>query len=62
MSSHKKLDSIINWILKLVVFNVEEDDEPEEIIPKNAKVSKNIGRDTPRSAGPNNFGKYDKIN
>ncbi|XP_044739179.1 PEST proteolytic signal-containing nuclear protein-like [Chrysoperla carnea] len=39
------------------VFNQESDEEPEEM-PKEARMKmRNIGRDTPTSAGPNSFGK-----
>lgn len=39
------------------VFNNDDDDEPEEM-PAEAKMRmRNIGRDTPTSAGPNSFGK-----
>ncbi|XP_014206207.1 PEST proteolytic signal-containing nuclear protein isoform X1 [Copidosoma floridanum] len=39
------------------VFNNSDDDEPEEM-PAEAKMRmRNIGRDTPTSAGPNSFGK-----
>ncbi|XP_072764379.1 PEST proteolytic signal-containing nuclear protein [Anoplolepis gracilipes] len=39
------------------VFNTDEDDEPEEM-PAEAKMRmRNIGRETPTSAGPNSFGK-----
>ncbi|XP_071546291.1 PEST proteolytic signal-containing nuclear protein-like isoform X2 [Panulirus ornatus] len=40
------------------VFGDEEDDDDEEEMPPEAKMRmKNIGRDTPTSAGPNSFGK-----
>ncbi|XP_013193439.1 PEST proteolytic signal-containing nuclear protein [Amyelois transitella] len=39
------------------VFNDDDDDEPEEM-PAEAKMRmRNIGRETPTSAGPNSFGK-----
>ncbi|CAH2232374.1 PEST proteolytic signal-containing nuclear protein-like [Pararge aegeria] len=39
------------------VFNHDDDDEPEEM-PAEAKMRmRNIGRETPTSAGPNSFGK-----
>ncbi|XP_046969439.1 PEST proteolytic signal-containing nuclear protein-like [Vanessa cardui] len=39
------------------VFNADDDDEPEEM-PAEAKMRmRNIGRETPTSAGPNSFGK-----
>uniref|UniRef100_A0A2K6EEQ7 PEST proteolytic signal-containing nuclear protein n=1 Tax=Propithecus coquereli TaxID=379532 RepID=A0A2K6EEQ7_PROCO len=37
-------------------FNEDEDSEPEEMPPE-AKMRKNIGRDTPTSAGSNSFNK-----
>ncbi|XP_063593622.1 PEST proteolytic signal-containing nuclear protein-like isoform X1 [Penaeus indicus] len=40
------------------VFGSEDDDDVEEEMPPEAKMRmKNIGRDTPTSAGPNSFGK-----
>jgi len=30
-----------------------DDDDDEPLIPKNAKISKNIGRETPTYNGPN---------
>uniref|UniRef100_A0A8C5P872 PEST proteolytic signal-containing nuclear protein n=1 Tax=Leptobrachium leishanense TaxID=445787 RepID=A0A8C5P872_9ANUR len=38
------------------VFN-EDDSEPEEMPPEAKMRMKNIGRDTPTSAGPNSFNK-----
>uniref|UniRef100_A0A2K5LUY8 PEST proteolytic signal-containing nuclear protein n=1 Tax=Cercocebus atys TaxID=9531 RepID=A0A2K5LUY8_CERAT len=38
-------------------FNEDEDSEPEEIPPEAKMRMKNIGRDTPTSAGPNSFNK-----
>ncbi|KAL1775683.1 PEST proteolytic signal-containing nuclear protein isoform X4 [Sigmodon hispidus] len=42
-------------------FNEDEDSEPEEMPPEAKMRMKNIGRDTPTSAGPNSFnkGKHD---
>ncbi|KAM3837062.1 PEST proteolytic signal-containing nuclear protein isoform 3-T3 [Vipera latastei] len=39
------------------VFNEDEDSEPEEMPPEAKMRMKNIGRDTPTSAGPNSFNK-----
>ncbi|KAK4299878.1 hypothetical protein Pmani_027879 [Petrolisthes manimaculis] len=40
------------------VFSAEDDENSEEEMPPEAKMRmKNIGRDTPTSAGPNSFGK-----
>ncbi|XP_042206597.1 PEST proteolytic signal-containing nuclear protein-like isoform X2 [Homarus americanus] len=40
------------------VFGGEEDEDDQEEMPPEAKMRmKNIGRDTPTSAGPNSFGK-----
>ncbi|XP_053310976.1 PEST proteolytic signal-containing nuclear protein [Spea bombifrons] len=39
------------------VFNEDEDSEPEEMPPEARMRMKNIGRDTPTSAGPNSFNK-----
>ncbi|XP_056412181.1 PEST proteolytic signal-containing nuclear protein [Hyla sarda] len=39
------------------VFNDEDDSEPEEMPPEAKMRMKNIGRDTPTSAGPNSFNK-----
>ncbi|XP_045612513.1 PEST proteolytic signal-containing nuclear protein isoform X3 [Procambarus clarkii] len=39
------------------VFGSEDDDEDEEMPPEARMRMKNIGRDTPTSAGPNSFGK-----
>ncbi|XP_046987733.1 PEST proteolytic signal-containing nuclear protein-like [Schistocerca americana] len=39
------------------VFNDDEDDEPEEMPPEARMRMRNIGRETPTSAGPNSFGK-----
>ncbi|XP_028623831.1 PEST proteolytic signal-containing nuclear protein-like [Grammomys surdaster] len=38
-------------------FNEDEDSEPEEMPPEAKMSMKNIGRDTPTSAGPNSFNK-----
>ncbi|XP_006874474.1 PREDICTED: PEST proteolytic signal-containing nuclear protein-like [Chrysochloris asiatica] len=38
-------------------FNEDEDSEPEEMPPEAKMRMKNIGRDTPTSAGPNSFNK-----
>uniref|UniRef100_A0A8C5LDX3 PEST proteolytic signal-containing nuclear protein n=1 Tax=Jaculus jaculus TaxID=51337 RepID=A0A8C5LDX3_JACJA len=38
-------------------FNENEDSEPEEMPPEAKMRMKNIGRDTPTSAGPNSFNK-----
>ncbi|KRW98706.1 hypothetical protein PPERSA_00294 [Pseudocohnilembus persalinus] len=42
------------------VFGDEDDEEEEVQLPKNAKKSNNIGRDTITSQGPNSFGKNRK--
>ncbi|MEQ2307455.1 hypothetical protein AMECASPLE_018376 [Ameca splendens] len=43
---------------KLVsVFNEDDDSEPEEMPPEAKMRMKNIGRETPTSAGPNSFNK-----
>ncbi|NP_001080670.1 PEST proteolytic signal containing nuclear protein L homeolog [Xenopus laevis] len=39
------------------VFNDDDDSEPEEMPPEAKMRMKNIGRDTPTSAGPNSFNK-----
>ncbi|XP_067003811.1 PEST proteolytic signal-containing nuclear protein [Anabrus simplex] len=39
------------------VFNVDDDEEPEEMPPEARMRMRNIGRETPTSAGPNSFGK-----
>ncbi|XP_068617742.1 PEST proteolytic signal-containing nuclear protein-like [Battus philenor] len=40
------------------VFNADEDDEEPEEMPAEARMRmRNIGRETPTSAGPNSFGK-----
>ncbi|XP_063227821.1 PEST proteolytic signal-containing nuclear protein-like isoform X2 [Bacillus rossius redtenbacheri] len=39
------------------MFNVDDDDEPEEMPPEARMRMRNIGRETPTSAGPNSFGK-----
>ncbi|XP_056134752.1 PEST proteolytic signal-containing nuclear protein-like [Lampris incognitus] len=39
------------------VFNEEDDSEPEEMPPEAKMRMKNIGRETPTSAGPNSFNK-----
>lgn len=39
------------------VFNDDDDSEPEEMPPEAKMRMKNIGRETPTSAGPNSFNK-----
>ncbi|EFN85817.1 PEST proteolytic signal-containing nuclear protein isoform X2 [Harpegnathos saltator] len=39
------------------VFNADEEDEPEEMPAEARMRMRNIGRETPTSAGPNSFGK-----
>ncbi|XP_043249130.1 PEST proteolytic signal-containing nuclear protein isoform X1 [Colletes latitarsis] len=39
------------------VFNTDEEDEPEEMPAEARMRMRNIGRETPTSAGPNSFGK-----
>ncbi|XP_065208732.1 PEST proteolytic signal-containing nuclear protein-like [Planococcus citri] len=39
------------------VFGEESDEEPEEMPPEARMRMRNIGRDTPTSAGPNSYGK-----
>lgn len=39
------------------VFGGEDDEDQEEMPPEARMRMKNIGRDTPTSAGPNSFGK-----
>ena len=39
------------------VFNNDDDDEPEEMPAEARMRMRNIGRETPTSAGPNSFGK-----
>ncbi|KAL0117410.1 hypothetical protein PUN28_010321 [Cardiocondyla obscurior] len=39
------------------VFNTDEDEEPEEMPAEARMRMRNIGRETPTSAGPNSFGK-----
>ncbi|XP_028633566.1 PEST proteolytic signal-containing nuclear protein-like isoform X2 [Grammomys surdaster] len=41
----------------IVAFNEDEVSEPEEMPPEAKMSMKNIGRDTPTSAGPNSFNK-----
>ena len=36
-----------------IVFKLQDESDEEVLIPKNAKISKNIGRDTPTFNGPN---------
>nr|CAD7401848.1 unnamed protein product [Timema poppensis] len=38
-------------------FNIDDDEEPEEMPPEARMRMRNIGRETPTSAGPNSFGK-----
>lgn len=38
-------------------FNLDEEEEPEEMPPEARMRMRNIGRETPTSAGPNSFGK-----
>lgn len=38
-------------------FNDDDDDEPEEMPAEARMRMRNIGRETPTSAGPNSFGK-----
>ncbi|XP_068177699.1 PEST proteolytic signal-containing nuclear protein-like isoform X2 [Antennarius striatus] len=39
------------------VFNEDDDSEPEEMPPEAKMRMKNVGRETPTSAGPNSFNK-----
>ncbi|XP_018399482.1 PREDICTED: PEST proteolytic signal-containing nuclear protein-like isoform X2 [Cyphomyrmex costatus] len=39
------------------VFNTDDDEEPEEMPAEARMRMRNIGRETPTSAGPNSFGK-----
>ncbi|KAK0180111.1 hypothetical protein PV327_005785 [Microctonus hyperodae] len=39
------------------VFNADDDEEPEEMPAEARMRMRNIGRETPTSAGPNSFGK-----
>lgn len=39
------------------VFNADEEEEPEEMPAEARMRMRNIGRETPTSAGPNSFGK-----
>lgn len=39
------------------VFSTDDDDEPEEMPAEARMRMRNIGRETPTSAGPNSFGK-----
>jgi hypothetical protein len=39
------------------IFNEDDDDEPEEMPAECRMRMKNVGRETPTSAGPNSFGK-----
>jgi len=39
------------------IFQDDDDDEPEEMPPECRMRMKNVGRETPTSAGPNSFGK-----
>jgi len=39
------------------IFNDDDDEEPEEMPPEARMKMKNVGRNTPTSAGPNSFGK-----
>ncbi|KAJ9576302.1 hypothetical protein L9F63_006846 [Diploptera punctata] len=38
-------------------FNLDDEEEPEEMPPEARMRMRNIGRETPTSAGPNSFGK-----
>lgn len=42
---------------KPLAFNEDDDSEPEEMPPEAKMRMKNIGRETPTSAGPNSFNK-----
>ncbi|EHH58629.1 PEST proteolytic signal-containing nuclear protein-like [Macaca thibetana thibetana] len=49
--------SKFGFAIVAAAFNEDEDSEPEEIPPEAKMRMKNIGRDTPTSAGPNSFNK-----
>ncbi|XP_025231214.1 PEST proteolytic signal-containing nuclear protein isoform X4 [Theropithecus gelada] len=49
--------SKFGFAIVAAAFNEDEDSEPEEMPPEAKMRMKNIGRDTPTSAGPNSFNK-----
>ncbi|XP_055094710.1 PEST proteolytic signal-containing nuclear protein-like [Symphalangus syndactylus] len=49
--------SKFGFALGAAAFNEDENSEPEEMSPEAKMKMKNIGRDTPTSAGPNSFNK-----
>ncbi|XP_028637814.1 PEST proteolytic signal-containing nuclear protein-like isoform X2 [Grammomys surdaster] len=49
--------SKFGFAIVAAAFNEDEDSEPEEMPPEAKMSMKNIGRDTPTSAGPNSFNK-----
>uniref|UniRef100_A0A8C6QP74 PEST proteolytic signal-containing nuclear protein n=1 Tax=Nannospalax galili TaxID=1026970 RepID=A0A8C6QP74_NANGA len=53
----KKTSAISIKLGSTAAFNEDEDSEPEEMPPEAKMRMKNIGRDTPTSAGPNSFNK-----
>ena len=54
----KLFQLLLQYILSVAAaFNEDEDSEPEEMPPGAKMRIKNIGRDTPTSAGPNSFNK-----
>jgi hypothetical protein len=40
--------------------NLDEEEEPEEMLPEARMRLRNIGRETPTLAGPNSFGKTEE--
>nr|XP_037863656.1 PEST proteolytic signal-containing nuclear protein-like [Chlorocebus sabaeus] len=49
--------SKFGFAIVAAAFNEDEDSEPEEMPPEAKMRMKNIGRNTPTSAGPNSFNK-----
>ncbi|XP_039600760.1 PEST proteolytic signal-containing nuclear protein-like [Polypterus senegalus] len=61
LGANKPKETVPNLPVKkpmlAAVFNDDDDSEPEEMPPEAKMRMKNIGRDTPTSAGPNSFNK-----
>ncbi|KAK6627932.1 hypothetical protein RUM43_002180 [Polyplax serrata] len=59
LGSHKQAVPIppVKSRPRAAIFNSDDEDEPEEMPPEAKMRMRNIGRDTPTSAGPNSFGK-----
>uniref|UniRef100_UPI0023DD6539 PEST proteolytic signal-containing nuclear protein-like n=1 Tax=Callithrix jacchus TaxID=9483 RepID=UPI0023DD6539 len=56
-ASLKLFQLLLQKLSVAAAFNEDEDSEPEEMPPEAKMKMKNIGRDTPTSAGPNSFNK-----